>query len=95
MWLGKTVSDGAVLDIFPVHLHMYLTHRLFYIFVFYINFHALCIFLLSAFFFFTENYVLEKKFFFYIRPDRFALFSITIVQNSVVCVHQICLAILY
>lgn len=92
----KNVSDGAVLDFFPVHLHMYLTHRLFYIFVFYINFHALCIFLLFAFFFFfTENYVLEKKFFFYIGPDRFALFSITIVQNSVVCVHQIYLAILY
>lgn len=76
MWLGKTVSDGAVLDFFPVHLHMYLTHRLFYIFVFYINFHALCIFLLFAFFFFSLKTMFWKKNFFFISGQIDSLCSL-------------------
>lgn len=58
VWLLTTISDGgAVPDIFPVYLHIYVTHRLFCIFVFYI-----CVPVCVSFgflLFVTEDYILE------------------------------------
>ena len=57
VWLLTTISDSIVPDVFPVYLHMNVTHRLFRIFVFYI-YVPVCV-SFSFLPFVTEHYILE------------------------------------
>ena len=64
MWLVTTISGSAVLDIFPMHLRMFLTHRLFCIFMFYINIPVRVSF--SFLLFVTDQFIYIYIFFFFV-----------------------------